>query len=192
MHRGYYCPDIISDKIVGNLSRGTLCKNEKTQKYTFEYGFDSDNALVTVRKFYAEGFEEREFIIYGERQLGILFSAGDEADKIVAISECEYYRGNIGSYTFFLINSADGNTVLSFTRQIYEYRECGMKAHCYEFFPAANDNEVLRIFKADDANNAMSKLLESAGQDGTKVSDLLDFSEPRLFYSGYDFNISAK
>lgn len=45
LHRGYYCPSLIKDIVIGNCNRGRLVRNtKKAKKITYEYGI-CDNQL---------------------------------------------------------------------------------------------------------------------------------------------------
>jgi ferredoxin-thioredoxin reductase catalytic subunit len=50
IHRGYHCPSLVLDLIVGNAKRGRLLKRKpEFGKYSYEYGFDIENRLIRVR-----------------------------------------------------------------------------------------------------------------------------------------------
>ena len=50
IHRGYYCPSLIEDIVVGGVNRGRRVIHPRSN-YQFRYGFDSDNRL-SVAEYY--------------------------------------------------------------------------------------------------------------------------------------------
>ena len=64
LHRGWYCPSIVSDIVIGNCSRGRIVKNPRTSQYTYKYYFDENNRLTIVDMFYKNKYVSSEYIIY--------------------------------------------------------------------------------------------------------------------------------
>ena len=63
MHRGFYCPSIVEDIIIGNVNRGRIIKRLVKQPITYTYGFDNSNRLVTVIRHTKIG-DIYEYIMY--------------------------------------------------------------------------------------------------------------------------------
>lgn len=97
LHRGYYCPSPIQDKLVGNAKRGKLVrrKTEKT-KITHRYLFDSSNRLIIVEAFLPDGNKKTEYLVYkGNVVNGYAF---DNWGTLVGVSEESYCNNIIQSY----------------------------------------------------------------------------------------------
>ena len=111
LHRGYYCPDIISDMVIGNCHRGKLYKRLTSKtKPCFEYGFDSENRLTVVN---FPGYDDHEIILYdGKSTVGILFSEDCDNGNIEisgAIGEGQNRQLNVENGTFNGTFSVSGN-----------------------------------------------------------------------------------
>ena len=133
IHRGYYCPDIISDIVIGSLTRCRLYKNIVPNNPTYVYGFDKNGNLLTVQKKDENGYCEYEIIIPdNQKEIGITFSVFEGQTEITCISVCEYKEGRIISYNNFLIYSFD-NSVTEFKSHNYEYSESNMSVRCCSF-----------------------------------------------------------
>lgn len=117
LHRGYYCPSLIKDIVMGNCNRGRLVKNTaKTKKVTYEYGF-RDNQLLLVRHNISDHLFEIEYISYfGNKQIGYTF---DNEMQLRTISECVYHNEKLKSY--FLVNYDPFGLSINCEKEIYEY-----------------------------------------------------------------------
>ena len=84
LHRGYYCPSLIFDIVVGNVKRGRITSNPVYKKRAeYVYGFDRDNRLIVAEHPYG-----KEIISYdGTTVVGCEFS---ENGEIEIYSECIY------------------------------------------------------------------------------------------------------
>lgn len=136
LHRGYYCPSIIFDIVVGNVKRGRSVKKIPKKKPEFVFGFDIEGQILTVKREF-----EKEFIITdGLRELGITFG---EIGGVSCISECIYDSvGRIKSYGKYLYHSFD-KKVASFYKEEYEYEEDKMIVDWYQFSDGKKDSSVL-------------------------------------------------
>ena len=106
MHRGYYCPSIVMDIIVGNINRGRLIKRLKTQKINYTYGFDDLDRIVTIIQ-HTEVGAFFEYIIYdGDVQYGVQYHhhswSGEEYLHLV--SKCCYENNRLKSNEQYLYN----------------------------------------------------------------------------------------
>ena len=111
MNRGYYCPSLIEDIVVGNAHRGKILQRlTKRSKPTYQYGFDKDGNLLTVVSLSDdEECNRYEFIVRdGNCEIGIMFQ---KEWGLTAVSQCEYSSdGKLQSYTFFLWMIIHGNS----------------------------------------------------------------------------------
>lgn len=95
LHRGYYCPSLIEDLVVGNTHRGRLLKNKPLNKPQYTYGFDENDNLILANSPWS-----KEIIVREGTEIGITISDGE----IQELSECIYEDGRIKSYALSLFN----------------------------------------------------------------------------------------
>lgn len=119
IHRGYYCPSLIQDIVIGNCKRGSLCK-ANNPKATYTHYFDSNNKHIATRK--QDGsIVSTEYILYNDnKSLGIMF---DACDQLETIAECEYdENGRILKYVLALCDT-ENDAVTEFYKELYTYSE---------------------------------------------------------------------
>jgi len=130
-HRGYYCPSMVSDIVVGNCNRGRLYNNyPKTATPTYIYGFNAEHKLVTVEKFDTAKVDEL-IVRQNGRELGFRFS---ERWGIEEISECTYSDGRLKTYSTCVYHEYDG-TISEFCSEVYEYDKDRLTVHWYRYIP---------------------------------------------------------
>lgn len=119
IHRGYYCPSLIEDIVVGNCKRGSLCK-ENNPKATYTHYFDCDNKHIATRQQDGD-IVSTEYILYSaNKSLGVLF---DGCDQLVTIAECEYDKsGRILKYILVLCDTTK-DAVIEYHKELYNYSE---------------------------------------------------------------------
>lgn len=64
IHRGYYCPSLIKDIVIGNCKCGGIIKRRTAKSerdLSYEYGF-CDDQLIFVRQIFSERVREFEYI----------------------------------------------------------------------------------------------------------------------------------
>jgi len=103
MHRGYYCPSPTFDLVIGNCNRGRLLKRTpKDSKFSYEYAFDKDDNLISVRQADSIiGIRDEEYFI---RENGVEYSLMFHEGMLHCISRCLYENGLILRYDFSLCN----------------------------------------------------------------------------------------
>ncbi|WNS78976.1 hypothetical protein RRU94_03280 [Domibacillus sp. DTU_2020_1001157_1_SI_ALB_TIR_016] len=127
IHRGYYCPNLVYDLVVGNAKRGRLYKRKpQPGKFTYEYGFDREGRLLRVRKtteFTAStGQFNEEFLLYEEDAVySVCFH---HTSNLEVVSKCIYDSGKVTRYerSLFLLQHAE------LYSEEYSY-ENGMPSH---------------------------------------------------------------
>ena len=129
LERGYYCPSLIYDIVVGNCNRGRLIKKLTAKsKPTYEYGFDADDRLITITQFADAPYfsDTYEVIKYnGRTSMGFVFE-NKPSLEIRAINECIYDDNNrIISFTRALGNG-DGKVIDEIYKELYTYDERGL------------------------------------------------------------------
>ncbi len=114
MHRGYYCPSLITDIVVGNVKRERIVKQIPTNsKEYFVYGFDKDNNLLTVNR----GFCDEVIIREGDKETGIIFTQYG----VEAISESIYKNNRLESYGYYQYIEEKG--IIEFQKETYTYSQ---------------------------------------------------------------------
>lgn len=121
IHRGYFCPSLVIDIVIGNAKRGKLCNNiPKISKEYYKYGFDNEDhlILVTCEDEFKNTFEIIEHMPNYQMGIGYHRSFGIER-----ISECRYDDlGRLTSYSWFLYNGFD-DYIQEYETELYTYSE---------------------------------------------------------------------
>lgn len=122
--RGYYCPSIICDIVVGNIDRGKLIKGKAYRKKpSYEYGFDVSGKLLTVKYLYSSSILY-EYLIYEEASvIGVIFSSDN---NIKSINKCTFDKLN-RIETFSYGYDFYKKTFREFSEEIYSYDSKGIK-----------------------------------------------------------------
>ena len=117
IHRGFYCPSLIADIVIGNCKRGSLCKEDHPKAIYTHYFDGDDRHIATKQEDY--GIASTEYILHSDnKSLGIMF---DEDDQIVTVAECEYDgNGRIIKYIYALCDSTK-NAVVQCDKELYTY-----------------------------------------------------------------------
>ncbi len=100
MHRGFYCPSPIQDIIIGNCNRGRLIKNPRKPP-DYEYGFDQDGKLLSVKQFFNEigNAYETELLFYeGDTVNSVSYQKEEWGNRIGWLTRCVYENGLIKTY----------------------------------------------------------------------------------------------
>ena len=131
LHRGFYCPSPVLDRIIRSAKRGRILKRiTSASKPTHEYGFDASGRLLWCTSFDRGSVLSTEYLIYDECAVyGITFNAYG----IEAITEEVYEDGKLVRYIHCLYTSFD-NTVecMQLECEHYSYEEnhlCGCQWH---------------------------------------------------------------
>lgn len=117
LRRGYYCPSLVEDIIIGNCSRGTLTDKVSARSKYFKYGYDVCDNMIIVKN---DSYGQNEFLIReNNSEIGITF---DRVYCIESISECIYDSSDrLISYTYYVF---DANGIIWIcTREEYSYPE---------------------------------------------------------------------
>ena len=95
LHRGYYCPALVKDKIVGNINRGQL-KKKRPKAFDYQYYFD-DSDLLRL----SEDRTCTEVILHeGNREVGL---AIDPHSDFYRLSLCDYEEDLLRRYVSFSV-----------------------------------------------------------------------------------------
>lgn len=185
MHRGYYCPNPIMDIITTNVNRGRLLKKLTVRsKPSYEYGFNSDNQLLTIRRP-----QDTEFIIREREgvELGILFDEKHpEYPDVKGISECIYNQGKIQTYIYQVYHYYSPQFDI-YRRIEYTYSEEGLsEAEWYEHGARGYTSHNKYFFKHDEEGYLTHMRGEEYGEFFGKVS------EPRIGDKFFEVAIKRK
>ena len=152
LHRGYYCPSLTYDLVVGGVKRGKLLRRfTKNSKTYFQYGFDKDEHLIWSKHFFNNEHVKTEYLVYtDERVLGLTFCANG---NIEAITEERYYNGKLQSYCYVLmLPKKECTEWVEMRKEEYTYDNEGLKScDWYSIFPFIHSLKHERItFERDD------------------------------------------
>ena len=154
VHRGFYCPSLVEDIVIGNVKRGRIAKRTP-KKPSYTYCFDKNNYLISVISEF-----NREFIIRdGEREIGITYFDDFKCIGDV-VSVCEYRQGRLSRYLLAGVRSSD---VWSIRKEEYSYTEDEMTVDIHDG----------RAWSADDWGDThmlYSFPLENGYMTGTYIS----------------------
>jgi len=97
LHRGFYCPSLVRDTIIGNARRGRILKNPRKQtSYSHRYYFGQDNKLLMAESVLGDQKKKLEYLIYeGDTVFGIAF---DPWGSLVGLSEEVYENNRLKTY----------------------------------------------------------------------------------------------
>lgn len=113
IHRGYYCPSLIQDIVIGNVKRGRICKSD-TSSADYLYCFDDNNKHIATKIAHAEG-DDIEFIIYDSNKAISVYYSGKRLENV---SLCEYDdNGRILKYIYASSN------MFEVKKEEYEYSD---------------------------------------------------------------------
>ena len=122
MHRGFYCPSIVEDIIIGNVNRGRIIKRLVKQPITYTYGFDGSDRLVTVIK-HTETGDVYEYIIYADNiQYGVVYGQKFNEEWLENFSKCCYDGKRLKSYDRYVYDHFS-DALYEYFGEIYNYGE---------------------------------------------------------------------
>ena len=139
LHRGYYCPSLIRDAVVGNVRRGKLLKRLTARTKTcWEYGFNAEGQLICAENLVTQAIAGEEYLLVATREL--LFYEGNciygitvcRDGTLEAITEEVFQDGKCICYTHCLCTVFDGRIdciEISSERYIYEAETMQVQWH---------------------------------------------------------------
>lgn len=177
IHRGYYCPSLIADIIVGNVSRGKLTKKLLVgAKPDYMFGFDTDGYLRVVRQA-----DRCEYIIYqAESEIGIALSNHGDVETI---SECKYKEDELISYSWGLYDPLKGD-ISEFVKEEYTYLPNQLVVNWFRLF---NSCEV-RTYQ----HNKYSFELENGYLASYKIEQFSGKTKIASAWDGHVFKVAKK
>lgn len=109
IHRGYYCPSPIKDRVIGGCKRGRLVSRLPSKAdAVYEYFFNESNELTLVNKYAVEQgqmyYTQGELIEKkGSATQSVILEDMLHMPYISGISECGYDNGSISLYEYATI-----------------------------------------------------------------------------------------
>lgn len=148
LHRGYYCPSLTYDIVVGNVKRGKLLKrlSPKSKRY-YIYGFDDSNRMLWCKEFSNKVLVSVEYLVYVEDyRYGFKFSTHH---PLFAVTQEKIQNGRIQNYLYGH-GFRDGTELVwvEWQEENYAYDEIGLKTcDVYRVRPAVLDltHDVLKF-----------------------------------------------
>ena len=102
-HRGYYCPSLILDIVIGGCNRGKKVKKKPKNGTYYEYIFNKKDELITSKVFHDTELISQEVVLWeGQKSLSIEYGKSPITAiyELCTISECCYDRyGRIIGYS---------------------------------------------------------------------------------------------
>lgn len=100
LHRGYYCPSLIEDIVIGNQKRGKILKKAPHKRPDYIFKFDEDNKLVLAKNL---SLGENEVIFWeGDEEIGLTISKWD-GNNLCAVTKSKYVDGLLQSYAYYRV-----------------------------------------------------------------------------------------
>ena len=129
LHRGYYCPSLISDIVIGNQKRGNLLKRKTKKPADYIFGFDEKDHLIMVKHYFSCDIWSLEMIYQEEsEEIGVTVFSGEDTSFI--LSRCVYDRDRIMEYDLFYDDGQDMRRDKNHKKRFSEERH-----EKYSYFP---------------------------------------------------------
>lgn len=134
-HRGYFCPSLIQDIVIGNARRGRLIRHpRKASIPEYTYGFDLAGKLICVEK---EVNFEWIFYEADRRQVGLTFFKRNAS--IIDVSVCQYdEQGRLLSYLYGYSYTLNG-TPMGIRSEQYQYDADQMNVTISDYFQSGKN-----------------------------------------------------
>lgn len=126
LHRGFYCPSLTYDIIVGNAKRGKLLKRlTAASKPSHEYGFDAEGKLLYCKWLFKGQLAYTEYLVYERHCLyGIAISKDGD---LAYFTEETLDGGRLTVYSHCLFLTRNGApSCLKISQEHYEYDTQGL------------------------------------------------------------------
>lgn len=134
-HRGYFCPSLIQDIVIGNARRGRLIRHpRKASIPEYTYGFDLAGKLICVETEF-----NFEWIFYeaNRRQVGLTFFKRNAS--IDDVSVCQYDdQGRLLSYLYGYSYTLNG-TPMAIRSEQYQYDADQMNVTISDYFQSGKN-----------------------------------------------------
>lgn len=164
IHRGFYCPSPVLDKIVGNCKRGKLIKLPR-KKPDYEYWYDQKERLILVKKTNPENENitpEIEILFYNSNSVDSIIYQKSISDSqtlydVLMLTKCLFEHDKIISYDHTNINDFSDNVCYEIETENYEYKDSRLISSTLENYrPDENYLSQSQFFYNYDSNGKMS------------------------------------
>ena len=165
-HRGYFCPSLIQDIVIGNARRGRLIRHpRKASIPEYTYGFDLAGKLICVEKEF-----NCEWIFYeaDRRQVGLTFFKRNAS--IDDVSVCQYDdQGRLLSYLYGYSYTLNG-TPMGIRSEQYQYDADQMNVTISDYFQSGKNFIAKQRGYCFTLENGVLKSYRSlSGESATEV-----------------------
>ena len=173
LYRGFFCPSLIEDIVVGNCNRGRMCKADNPRATGTHYFDNHKKHIGTAQN------GPKEYISYcGNKSLGLQYCGGE----LLEIAECEYDdAGRILTYIRALCD-AHNNSVTEYNKETYTYTEGKMIVEWSRYNPPVSLLSVNKYVFAVENGYLTEYVVE--------ISDLEDISGEPL--EGRTYKVKRK
>lgn len=179
LHRGYYCPSLIYDLIVGGVKRGRLLKKLTARsKSYFLYGFDDRNRLIWSKHFINNYRVQTEYFLHTDES--IYGFTVDAKGRLEIITEEVYEDNRLVCYRHVLaVSSENGVEPVQMMQEEYTYDNEGLLCcDWYSLHPGIYllKHEKVTFTRKDGylAQYCVDLLIGSEGQEVFKSGDVFD------------------
>ena len=185
IHRGFYCPSPVQDRVIGNNKRGKLLKRAPKSGYTYCYGFDADDRLILVTQTTELDFSIKELLLYeGNTVISVEYEYPLGKLEIVSISRCDYEKGKLMVYECAHVNCSSDKLLANvgeILTEEYEYNgdmlsTCNMTKWSCGLGVTFNSRDKY-VFNYDENGEIVSYTVKQ--YDGEK--------EVEGYWDGYEF-----
>ena len=165
-HRGYFCPSLIQDIVIGNARRGRLIRHPRKESIPeYTYGFDLAGKLICVETEF-----NFEWIFYeaNRRQVGLTFFKRNAS--IDEVSVCQYDdQGRLLSYLYGYSYTLNG-TPMGIRSEQYQYDADQMNVTISDYFQSGKNFMAKQRGYCFTLENGVLKSYRSlSGESATEV-----------------------
>lgn len=120
LHRGFYCPSIIEDIIIGNAKRGIIKTRKSLTVPSYVFGFDADNNIITSQNEHSIEF----IFIENDSEIGLTF----DNNKLSLISIVQFENNNL---KYYLRSIIENDNIVEISKEEYSFFKKQMKVQWY-------------------------------------------------------------
>ncbi len=179
LDRGFYCPSLIDDIVIGNVRRGRLAKiDPQPQGVSHIFYFDSDHSLSAV-----DTVDTSKEVLLRENgsELGVVF----RAEGIFQITQCMFHRGRITRYEKVRVFEENSDHITEYLCESYAYKEDRLSSCLKEHILSARPDlkayqEHLFLFAHSPDGSESHYQIETHNESGERVEGHFDRQQFRV------------
>lgn len=179
LDRGFYCPSLIDDIVIGNVRRGSIAKNDpQPQDVSHVFYFASDNSLSAVDTI---GTSKEVLLRENGSELGIVF----RAEGIFQITQCLFHCGRIARYEKVRVFEENSDHITEYLSESYAYEGSRLSSCLTEHILSARPylrayQEYLYRFTHSQDSSESHYQIETHNQSGERVEGHFDQQQFRV------------